>query len=69
MRRPSHVGVIGFVLCCRSDRGKIDREDAGCECVWDAFEGRFREGDRLERSGSEVKPVILTLQRFTLMSV
>ena len=32
MWHPGRVDVIGFVLCCRSDRGKIDR--GAIECVY-----------------------------------
>lgn len=33
MWHPGRVDVIGFVLCCRSDRGKIDHGGVRCVCV------------------------------------
>lgn len=67
---PRRVAVIGFVLCCRSDREKIDRGGGACvrlcACVHARARGRgrakgedagFREGENLERSASEVSDI------------
>lgn len=47
MGHASHVDVIGFVLCCRFGREKIDHGGVGCMCVWEEVwlrDGYFRNG-------------------------